>query len=145
MGGDCLNFGCVPSKALIRAAKAAHHARESHRFAIRGVSDPAPQDLGAVMDYVRSRQAHIAPHDSIERFSALGAEVFEGGGRLRSAHEVEVNGKVVWGRHVVIATGSRALIHPIPGLEEAGYLTNETLFACRTLPGSVLIMGGGPI
>jgi pyruvate/2-oxoglutarate dehydrogenase complex dihydrolipoamide dehydrogenase (E3) component len=145
MGGDCLNYGCVPSKALIRAAKAAQHARDAGRFAIRGVSDPGPQDLGGVMDYVLSRQAHIAPHDSIERFSGLGADVFEGGGRLRSAHEVEVNGKVVWGKHVVIATGSRAMIHAIPGLEEAGYLTNETVFKCRTLPGSFLVMGGGPI
>ena len=145
MGGDCLNYGCVPSKALIRAAKAAHHAREAGRFAIRGVSDPGPQDLGAVMDYVRACQTHIAPHDSIDRFSSLGATVFEGGGRLRSAHEVEVNGNVLWGKHVVVATGSRAMIYPIPGLEEAGYLTNETVFKCRTLPGSFLVMGGGPI
>jgi pyruvate/2-oxoglutarate dehydrogenase complex dihydrolipoamide dehydrogenase (E3) component len=145
MGGDCLHFGCVPSKALIRTAKAAQHARDAGRFAIKGVSAPGPQDLGAVMDYVVARQAHIAPHDSFERFTKLGADVLEGGGVLRSAHEVEVNGKVLWGRHVVIATGSRAMIHPIPGLEEAGYLTNETVFKCRTLPESFLVMGGGPI
>lgn len=145
MGGDCLNFGCVPSKALIRAAKAVHHAREAHRFGIRGARDPGPQDLGAVMDYVLSRQAHIAPHDSIERFSSLGADVIEGTARLKSAHEVEVNGRVLWGKHIVLATGSRAMIYPIPGLEKAGYLTNETVFACRTLPGSFLVMGGGPI
>jgi pyruvate/2-oxoglutarate dehydrogenase complex dihydrolipoamide dehydrogenase (E3) component len=145
MGGDCLNFGCVPSKALLRAAKAAQHAREAKRYAIHGVSDPGAQDLAAVMDYVLSCQAHIAPHDSIERFEGLGVEVFQGPGRLRSANEVSIGDKVVKGRHIVIATGSRARIHSIPGLEEAGYLTNETVFGCRKLPENFMIMGGGPI
>jgi len=145
MGGDCLNYGCVPSKALIRAAKEANHAREAHRFGVRGVSDPGPQDLGPVMDWVLSRQACIAPHDSIERFLRLGVEVFEGTGRLVSAHEVEVNGTRLRGRHVVVATGSRPNVPPIPGLEEAGYVTNETVFGLRTLPESLLVMGGGPI
>jgi pyruvate/2-oxoglutarate dehydrogenase complex dihydrolipoamide dehydrogenase (E3) component len=145
MGGDCLNTGCVPSKALIRAAKAAKHAGETQRFGVRGVSDPGRQDLGPVMDWVLSRQAYIAPHDSIERFSSLGAEVFEGEGRLVSAHEVEVNGTRLWGRHVVVATGSRPNVPPIPGLEETGYVTNETVFGLRTLPESLLVMGGGPI
>lgn len=145
MGGDCLNFGCVPSKAFIRAAKAAQHAREAHRFAIRGVSDPGPQDLGAVMDYVSASQAQIAPNDSIERFTGLGVDVFEGAARLRSAHEVAVGERVVWGRHVVIATGSRARIQPIPGLAESGYLTNENVFSARRLPARLLVMGGGPI
>ncbi len=145
MGGDCLNFGCVPSKALIRAAKAAQHAREAHHFAIRGVSDPGAQDLKGVMDYVLSCQSHIAPNDSIERFSGLGVEVFEGAGRIKSAHEVEVGGKTVWGRHIVVATGSRAMIHEIPGLEEAGYLTNETVFKASKLPETFMVMGGGPI
>jgi len=147
MGGDCLNYGCVPSKALLRAAKVAQAAREAHRYAIRGVSDPGIQDARAVMDYVRSCQAHIAPHDSVERFTGLGVEVFLGGGRLTSAHDVEVagTGKTLWGRHIVLATGSRAMIHPIPGLEEAGFLTNETVFDLERLPGSLLVMGGGPI
>ncbi len=145
MGGDCLNFGCVPSKALIRAGKAAQHAREASRFAIRGIPDPGPQDIAKVMDYVRSAQAHISPHDSIERFSGLGVDVMVGAGRLKSAHEVEIGDKTVWGRNIVIATGSRAMIYPIPGLEEAGYLTNETIFQIRELPASLLIMGGGPI
>jgi pyruvate/2-oxoglutarate dehydrogenase complex dihydrolipoamide dehydrogenase (E3) component len=145
MGGDCLQYGCVPSKALLRAAKAAHAAREAHRFAIRGVSDPGPQDIMAVMDYVRHAQAEISPMDSVERFSGLGVDVLLGAGRLRSAHEVEVDGTAVWGRHVVIATGSRAMIHPIPGLEETGYLTNESVFSVTKLPGSLLLMGGGPI
>ncbi|MGE5346464.1 MAG: dihydrolipoyl dehydrogenase family protein [Acidithiobacillales bacterium] len=145
MGGDCLNTGCVPSKALIRAAKAARHASEVRRFGVRGVPDLPPQDLGAVMDWVRSRQARIAPHDSIDRFRNLGADVFEGGGRLVSAHEVEVNGTRLRGRHIVIATGSRPRVEEIPGLTEAGYLTNETVFGLRDLPGSLVVMGGGPI
>ncbi|MGE5715306.1 MAG: dihydrolipoyl dehydrogenase family protein [Acidobacteriota bacterium] len=145
MGGDCLQYGCVPSKALLRAAKAAHAAREASRFAIRGVSDPGPQDLGAVMDYVHGAQARIAPNDCVERFQALGVDVLLGMGRLRSAHEVEVNGKVVWGRHVVIATGSRVNVPAIPGLEETGYLTNESVWRTRSLPGRLLVMGGGPI
>ncbi len=145
MGGDCLHFGCVPSKALIRAAKAAQHAREAARFGIRGAGDPGPQDLGKVMDWVRSRQALIAPHDSVARFTGLGAEVFEGPGRLRSAREVEVNGTVLRARHVVLATGSRPRIPNVPGLEAAGYVTNETVFGLRTLPGSLVVLGGGPI
>lgn len=145
MGGDCLNYGCVPSKALIRAAKAAQHARDAKDFAIRNAPDPGKQDLGAVMDYVRSCQAHISPHDSFERFAGLGVDVFQGAGRLKSNHEVEIGDKTVWGRHVVIATGSRAMIYPIPGLEEAGHVTNETVFEMRKLPETFLIMGGGPI
>ena len=145
MGGDCLQYGCVPSKALLRAAKAAHAARETGRFAIRGVSDPGPQDLKAVMDYVRGAQAEISPADSVERFTGLGVDVLLGAGRLKSAHEVEVAGTTVWGKHVVIATGSRAMIYPIPGLEDAGYLTNESVFSATKLPGSLLLMGGGPI
>ncbi len=145
MGGDCLHFGCVPSKALIRAAKAAQHAREAPRFGVRGAGDPGPQDLGAVMDWVLSRQALIAPHDSVERFRGLGAEVFEGAGRLRSAREVEVNGTILRARHVVLATGSRPRIPDLPGLEEAGYVTNETVFGLRQLPAALVVLGGGPI
>jgi len=145
MGGDCLNFGCVPSKALIRAAKAAARLRDATRFGVRGAVDPGPQDLGAVMDWVRSCQAEIAPHDSVERFEALGAEVFEGAGRLRSAREVEVNGTILRARHVVLATGSRPRIPDLPGLEEAGYVTNETVFGLRRLPAALVVLGGGPI
>ena len=145
MGGDCLQYGCVPSKALLRAAKAAHAVREAGLFAIKGVADPGPQDIRGVMDYVRHAQAHISPADSVERFTGLGVDVLLGPAKLRSAHEVEVNGQVVWGRHIVIATGSRAMIFPIPGLEEAGYLTNETVFSITKLPGHLLLMGGGPI
>ncbi|MGA7989854.1 MAG: FAD-dependent oxidoreductase [Thermoanaerobaculia bacterium] len=145
MGGDCLQYGCVPSKALLAAAKAVHAARGAGRFGIRGVSDPGPQDLAAVMDYVGRVQATIAPNDSVERFASLGVDVLLGAGRLRSAHEVEVAGMTVWGRNVVVATGSRARIPDVPGLAEAGFLTNESVFDLRALPNRLLVMGGGPI
>ncbi|MBK9062427.1 MAG: FAD-dependent oxidoreductase [Acidobacteria bacterium] len=145
MGGDCLQYGCVPSKALLAAAKAAHAARRAARFGIRGISDPGPQDLAPVMDWVRSAQAEIAPNDCVERFGSLGVDVLLGTGRLKSAHEVEVNGTTVWGRHIVVATGSRPRVPRIPGLAEAGFLTNESVFDLRALPKRLLVMGGGPI
>lgn len=144
MGGDCLNTGCVPSKALLAAAKALQHARKGGRFGL-SLPEPGPQDWKAVQAYVRSTQARIAPHDSVERFTGLGVEVFPGAARLKSAHEVEIAGKTVWGRHIVVATGSRATVPVIPGLVEAGFLTNETVFEITERPGSLVVMGGGPI
>ena len=145
MGGDCLQYGCVPSKALLAAAKAVHAARGAARFGIRGGGDPGVQDLGPVMDWVRSAQAEIAPNDCVERFAGLGVDVLLGAGQLKSAHEVEVNGTTVWGRNIVVATGSRARIPDAPGLAEAGFLTNESVFDLRALPKRLLVMGGGPI
>ncbi len=144
MGGDCLNTGCVPSKALLAAAKTVQHAREAQRLGLT-LPDPGPQDWKAVQAWVRASQAHIAPHDSVERFTGLGVEVFQGAARLKSAHEVEVNGQTLWGRHIVVATGSRATVPPIPGLLETGFLTNETVFEIESRPASLLVMGGGPI
>jgi pyruvate/2-oxoglutarate dehydrogenase complex dihydrolipoamide dehydrogenase (E3) component len=128
MGGDCLNTGCVPSKALLHAAKA-------------GMRFPA------AMGHVRAVQGRIAPHDSVERFTGLGVDVRLGAARLRNAHEVEVegSGEVLRGRHIVIATGSRPRIPSVPGLVEAGFHTNETIFEIETLPRSLLVLGGGPI
>lgn len=145
MGGDCLQFGCVPSKALLRAAKAAHAPSEAGRFGVTDGGDPGPHDLAAVMDFVRRAQGEIAPVDSVGRFQELGVDVLLGAGRLRDPHVVEVDGKAVWGRHVVLATGSRALVPEVPGLAEAGYLTNETVFSLTKLPARLLVMGGGPI
>jgi pyruvate/2-oxoglutarate dehydrogenase complex dihydrolipoamide dehydrogenase (E3) component len=147
MGGDCLNYGCIPSKALLKVAKIAYTIRTASDYGLTGVPALPPQELKGVMDYVRAVQAQIAPHDSVERFASLGVEVFIGGGRLHSPHEVEVlgSGQVLWGRHIVLATGSRPRIPDIRGLEETGFLTNETVFACDTLPESLLIIGGGPI
>lgn len=147
MGGDCLNYGCVPSKALLKVAKVAHTVRTAADYAVTGAGPLPSQDLEAVMGYVRKAQARIAPHDSVERFTGLGVEVLLEPGRLRSAHEVELtaSGRRLWGRHIVLATGSRPHVPPVRGLEEVGFLTNETVFDCQTLPRALLVIGGGPI
>src|SRR5262249_46238901 len=125
----------------------AHAIRTAANYGIRGVPPLPSQDLKRVMDYVRAAQARIAPHDSVERFTALGAEVHLSPGRLRSAHEVTLaaSGATIWGRHIVLATGSRPRIPDIAGLAEAGFLTNETVFDCNQLPAALLVVGGGPI
>jgi pyruvate/2-oxoglutarate dehydrogenase complex dihydrolipoamide dehydrogenase (E3) component len=147
MGGDCLNYGCVPSKALLKAAKVAHTIRTAADYGLTGVPSLPPQELKSVMDYVRSVQARVAPHDSVERFQSLGVEVFLGRGRVRSAHDVEVigAGQLLWSRHIVLATGSRPKIPAIHGLADVGFLTNETVFVCSDVPESLLVVGGGPI
>jgi pyruvate/2-oxoglutarate dehydrogenase complex dihydrolipoamide dehydrogenase (E3) component len=147
LGGDCLNDGCVPSKALLKAAKVAYTVRTAADYGLTGISPLPQQDVKRVMDYVRSVQACIAPHDSVEHFQSLGVDVFLAGGRLRSPHEVEVvgTGQILWGRHVVLATGSRPKIPAIRGLEDMGYLTNESIFECTTLPENLLVIGGGPV
>ena len=145
MGGDCLNTGCVPSKALLRAAKAVRYAREAARFGIAGAADLPPQDLSRVAAWVRGRREKIAPHDSVERFRSLGVDVIEAAGRLVAPHELEGGGRRIRGRHVVIATGSRPKVPALPGLAEAGFLTNESVFDLERLPPSLLVMGGGPI
>lgn len=147
MGGDCLNYGCVPSKALLKAAKVAQTVRTADTYGIRGAGPLPDQDLKRIMDYVRAARARIAPHDSVERFAALGVEVHLAPGRLRSAHEVVLGdgGPAIWGRHIVLATGSRPFVPDLPGLHEAGYLTNETVFDAERLPARLLVIGGGPI
>lgn len=147
MGGDCLNYGCVPSKALLKAAKVAQTMRTAEAYGIRGAGPMPDQDLRRVMDYVRAARARIAPHDSVERFSGLGVDVHLAPGRLRSAHEVVLGagGSTLWGRHVVLATGSRPFVPDLPGLRETGYLTNETVFDADRLPARLLVIGGGPI
>lgn len=144
MGGDCLNAGCVPSKALLAAARARRGSREARRFGLDPIV-PGPQEFLPVREYVRSVQARIAPNDSIQRFEGLGVEVLVGAGRLRSAHEVEVGDRVLWGRHIVVATGSRAAVPDLPGLAEAGFLTNESVFDVDALPASLAVVGGGPV
>jgi pyruvate/2-oxoglutarate dehydrogenase complex dihydrolipoamide dehydrogenase (E3) component len=143
MGGDCLNYGCVPSKALIASGKAAHAQAEAGRF---GVADVVPQvDYAAAMDHVRDVIATIAPNDSVERFTGLGVQVIEEYGEFISETEVKAGDTVITARRIVIATGSGPLIPPIPGLESVPYLTNETLFDLRERPEHLLIVGGGPI
>jgi len=143
MGGDCLNYGCVPSKALIASGKAAQAQAHAARY---GVADVVPQvDYGAAMGHVSDVIAQIAPVDSQERFEGLGVKVIREYGRFLSADEVQAGEHVIRARRIVIATGSSPLVPPIPGLESVPYVTNETLFEMREKPEHLLIVGGGPI
>jgi len=143
MGGDCLNHGCVPSKALIAAAAAAQGMREAGRFGLGAVEPEV--DFAAVMDHVAEVIAGIAPHDSQERFEGLGVRVIRGHARFVDRDAVEVNGERLTARRIVVAAGSRPFVPPVPGLAETGYLTNETVFGLRERPEHLLILGGGPI
>lgn len=143
MGGDCLNWGCVPSKALLAAARAAHAQAHASAF---GIADVVPQiDFGAVKDHVARVIAEIAPNDSQERFEALGVRVIRDYGRFISPTEVQAGNHVIRARRVVIATGSSPLVPPIPGLADVPFDTNETIFARRARPEHLLVIGGGPI
>lgn len=143
MGGDCLNTGCVPSKALIAAAGAAAAMRGAGRFGLRAVEPEV--NFGAVKDHVADVIAAIAPVDSQARFEGLGCTVLRGWARFVSPREVEVGGERVVARRFVIATGSVAAVPAVPGLDGVPYLTNETVFAVRERPAHLLILGGGPI
>ena len=143
MGGDCLNFGCVPSKALIASGKAAH--AQAHASAY-GVADVVPQvDYAAAKDHVASVIAQIEPVDSQERFEGLGVRVIREYGEFISPSEVRAGAHIISARRTVIATGSSPLVPPIPGLDRVPYETNETVFDLRERPDHLLIIGGGPI
>ncbi|MBC7165248.1 MAG: FAD-dependent oxidoreductase [Roseovarius sp.] len=143
MGGDCLNFGCVPSKALIASGKAAHAQAHAAQY---GVADVVPQvDFAATRDHVAGVIAQIAPVDSQARFEGLGVRVIREYGAFVSPTEVRAGDHLITARRVVIATGSSPLVPPIPGLDTVPYETNETLFALRERPGRLLVVGGGPI
>ncbi|MDX6750382.1 FAD-dependent oxidoreductase [Geminicoccaceae bacterium 1502E] len=143
MGGDCLNYGCVPSKSLIAAGRAAQGLRTAGRF---GIEACEPQvDFAAVNDHVRGVIAAIAPHDSVERFEGLGVRVLRARARFTGPEEVEADGVRVRARRFVLATGSRAAIPPVPGLDAVPFLTNETIFELRRRPEHLLVLGGGPI
>nr|WP_232897356.1 FAD-dependent oxidoreductase [Pontibaca salina] len=143
MGGDCLNFGCVPSKALIASANAAHGQANTARL---GVANAVPQaDYQAVMAHVADVIAQIAPVDSQERFEQLGVRVIREFGQFISPTEVRAGEHVITARRIVIATGSAPLVPPIRGIETVPHLTNETLFDLREKPEHLLIIGGGPI
>ena len=144
MGGDCLNVGCVPSKGVIRASRAWQDARQAHaRFG--GPATDGSEDFGAAMERMRRLRAGISPVDGAPRFKGLGVDVFLGQGRFVSPDTVEVDGKRLSFRRAVIATGGRATEPPIPGLAEAGYRTNETIFNLTELPKRLAVIGGGPI
>ncbi|ODN69172.1 dihydrolipoyl dehydrogenase family protein [Methylobrevis pamukkalensis] len=143
MGGDCLNTGCVPSKALIAAA---HHAENFRRAPLFGIDGGAPRaDLAKVRDHVRGVIAGIAPHDSAERFEGLGATVIRASARFTGPDTVVAGEATIRARRFVIASGSRAAVPPVPGLGDVPYLTNETVFDLGVLPEHLLVIGGGPI
>ncbi len=143
LGGDCLHYGCVPSKTLIHSAKVASLLRRAPEFGLEG--SEGPLDFARVTARVHDVIAQIQKHDDPDRFRAYGAEVLFGPARFISPHEIEVNGQRLAGRKFVLATGSRPLVPPLDGLEAAGYLTNETAFDLKRLPPSLIVLGGGPV
>ena len=143
MGGDCLNFGCVPSKALLAAAKRMQAARENAEFGLRGALPTV--DFPAVMDHVHRVIAAIEPNDSQTRFEGLGVRVIRAHGRFVGPDEIEAGGTRIKAWRIVIAAGSAPAVPPIPGLDSVPYLTNETLFENRTLPRHLIVLGGGPV
>jgi pyruvate/2-oxoglutarate dehydrogenase complex dihydrolipoamide dehydrogenase (E3) component len=144
MGGDCLNVGCVPSKAIIRAARAIASVREAADYGAI-VPPGATADFGKVMERMRRLRADISPHDSAKRFSELGVDIFLGAGKFTGPDSIEVGGQDLRFSKAVIATGARAAAPPIPGLKDVPYLTNETLFSLTELPKRLGIIGAGPI
>ncbi len=143
MGGDCLNFGCVPSKALIASGKAAHAQAHASQY---GIADVVPQiDYAAAKDHVRRVIEQIEPMDSQQRFEGFGVRVLREYGRFVSPTRVQAGEYVITARRIVIATGSSPMVPPIPGLDKVAFETNETLFDLREKPEHLLILGGGPI
>lgn len=143
MGGDCLNFGCVPSKALLRSAAFLQQARQASGLGIARVT--VDYNFGDVMARVHRIINTVEPHDSVERYTKLGVEVIHGNARITSPWTVEVNGQTVSTRAIVIATGARPTIPRIPGLEEVRYYTSETIWSLVERPEHLVVLGGGPV
>lgn len=143
MGGDCLNTGCVPSKALIKAARTVNDIHKAKDLGIH-VADPTI-DFPAVMERVRQVIRDIEPHDSVERYSSLGVDCLQGEAKIISPWEVSVDGKTITTRNIVIATGARPFVPPIPGLDQLDYLTSDNLWGINELPKRLLVLGGGPV
>ena len=143
MGGDCLNTGCVPSKALIRSARFAVEQRKADELGFSPSQSQA--DFAAVMARVATVIKEVEPHDSVERYQGLGVECIQGRARLVSPWELEVDGRRLSSRHIVIATGARPLVPKLPGLEQVPYLTSDSLWQLREPPRHLLVLGGGPI
>lgn len=143
MGGDCLNTGCVPSKALIRSARLLADARDSQKFGIRSVT--ADFDFAEVMQRVQRVVAEVEPHDSVERYTGLGVECIEGAATIVSPFEVEVNGRRLTTRSIIIAAGGRPLVPDLPGIQDIPYVTSDTVWTLRSLPKRLLVLGAGPI
>jgi len=143
MGGDCLNTGCVPSKALLRSAKLVWQIRQAHKYGIRTAS--AEFDFAEVMERVQRVVRTVEPHDSVERYTGLGVECIRGEARITSPWTVEVDGRVLTTRSIVIAAGARPIVPPIPGIERVRVFTSDTLWSLRELPQRLVVLGGGPI
>jgi pyruvate/2-oxoglutarate dehydrogenase complex dihydrolipoamide dehydrogenase (E3) component len=143
MGGDCLNTGCVPSKALIRSARLLADARDSAKYGIRKVE--ASFDFAEVMERVQRVVAEVEPHDSVERYTGLGVECIIGSARIVSPWEVEVDGRRLTTRSIIIASGARPLVPTLPGLDGLRFLTSDSLWDLREQPRRLLVLGGGPI
>jgi pyruvate/2-oxoglutarate dehydrogenase complex dihydrolipoamide dehydrogenase (E3) component len=147
LGGDCLNYGCVPSKALIRSARAAHECgvEDGEAAATPHSAFRIPHSFAEAMERMRRLRAQISHHDSAQRFAGLGVDVFLGDARFTGPQSVEVGGQKLDFKRCVIATGARAAAPEIPGIEQVGYLTNETLFSLTALPRRLIVIGGGPV
>ena len=148
MGGDCLNYGCVPSKALIRSARMAHQIKQAHTLGLTGAAGTV--DFAAVMRRIQRVIADIEPHDSVQRYTELGVEVLQGQARIVSPWSVEVtladgSRQTLSTRSIVIAAGASPLMPPIPGLDQVGVLTSDTVWGLAALPRRLLVLGGGPI
>ena len=143
MGGDCLNYGCVPSKAIIAAARTVANCHQTDKFGIK--SSLEKTDYNKVAQYIRDVIAEIAPNDSVERFTALGVTVISATAKFFDAKTVQASDNLIKARRFVIATGSSAMVPPIPGLNKTPFLINETIFNLTQQPEHLLIIGGGPI
>ncbi|HXG28963.1 MAG TPA: FAD-dependent oxidoreductase [Nevskiales bacterium] len=143
MGGDCLNTGCVPSKALIRSAKFIEHVRRAREFGMRDAS--VEMDFAEVMDRVHKVIKAIEPHDSVERYTGLGVDCIEGNAKITSPWTVEVNGETLTTRNIVIAAGARPFVPPIRGIDQIRVWTSDTIWEMRELPKRLCVLGGGPI
>jgi pyruvate/2-oxoglutarate dehydrogenase complex dihydrolipoamide dehydrogenase (E3) component len=144
LGGDCLNYGCVPSKCIIRSSRVAMDIRDADQYGIRAPKE-IDVDFAAVMERLRRLRAQISHHDSAKRFQELGVDVFLGDGHFTGPDTIEVGGKTLHFKKAVIASGARAVNPPIEGLVQAGYLTNETVFSLTERPNRLAVIGGGPI
>ncbi len=143
MGGDCLNTGCVPSKALIRSSRILAQSRRAQEWGFDAID--VKYDFAQIMERVQKVVSEVEPHDSVERYSELGVDVIQGEAKITSPYVVEVDGREITTRGIIVATGARPFVPPIPGLDQIDYLTSDNLWQLRELPQRLLVLGGGPI
>ena len=143
MGGDCLNYGCVPSKALIKSAKVVHYSKRAKEFGLNKIE--VDFDFSEVMERVSRVIKAIEPHDSVERYTSLGVDCYQEEAQLVSPYEVKVGDKVFTTKNIVLATGAAPFVPPIKGIEDVGYYTSDTIWEIRERPENLVVLGGGPI